>query len=113
YYDNIGYADLSDFFYVWMRRCLSLLYPDLFSTLLVPKQQELIASRYRHNSEEEAKNHFESGLQQVFHRLRNLLTADYPLTVYYAFKQQDAEAIDEGDDEVSSQVTSSGWETIL
>lgn len=112
YYDNIGYADLSDFFYVWMRRSLGDIYPELFSTLLVPKQQEMIASPYRHGSPEAAKNHFENGLQRAFTNLYEMLISDFPITVYYAFKQQDAEAIEDNEQE-DSQVASSGWETIL
>jgi putative DNA methylase len=109
YYDNITYADLSDFFYVWMRRNLRDIYPDIFGTMLVPKEPELIASPYRHGGKEAANEHFESGMQQTFINIRRFIAEDYPLTVYYAFKQQDAEVM-KGDD---SQVTSTGWETML
>lgn len=105
YYDNIGYADLSDFFYVWLRRSLRDVYPRLFSTLLVPKTQELIASPYRHEgSKEQAKEFFENGLGNVFRRLREMQDSRFPLTIYYAFRQS------EDEDEA---VASTGWETIL
>lgn len=106
YYDNIGYADLSDFFYVWLRRSLKNIYPQLFSTLLVPKTQELIASPYRfEGSKERAKAFFETGLSKVFERIRAAQDERFPLTIYYAFKQA------EDDDEES--VASTGWETML
>jgi len=116
YYDNIGYADLSDFFYVWMRRTLRDVYPDIFGTLLVPKAPELIASPYRHGGKEAAKNYFENGLHQTFVAINRFITPEYPLTVYYAFKQQDSVADDKDDDETTSAYSvssSSGWETML
>ena len=107
YYDNIGYADLSDYFYVWLRRSLSTIYPDLFSTLLVPKKQELIASPYRfEGSKDAAKSFFEAGLSAAFVRLHELQDDRFPLSVYYAFKQ----AEDDGEDTGSA---STGWETML
>ena len=112
YYDNIGYADLSDFFYVWLRRVLRDTYPDTFGTLLVPKEPELIASPYRHGSKQAANEHFETGLHQTFLNVRRFISVDYPLTVYYAFKQQDA-ASDGEDEDGGAQVTSTGWETML
>jgi len=109
YYDNIGYADLSDFFYVWMRNSLKDIYPDIFGTVLTPKKEELIASPYRHDGDKEkAKIFFESGLYQVFTNLKKLASNLYPLTVYYAFKQQESDNAD--DDNFSS---SSGWETVI
>ena len=90
YYDNIGYADLSDFFYIWLRRSLREVYPDIFDTMLVPKADELIASRHRHGGKAEAKDFFESGMAQAFAHFRSFVSHDYPQTVYYAFKQQDA-----------------------
>jgi len=88
YYDNIGYADLSDFFYVWLRRSLQDIYPDLFSTLLVPKAQELVATPYRFKGgKKEAEEFFETGLRAAFVRLHDAQAPDYPMTVYYAFKQ--------------------------
>lgn len=103
YYDNIGYSDLSDFFYVWLRRSVGHLFPDLFSTLLVPKHQELVANPYRHGGVESAKEFFESGFRKVFQRAREHPT-EYPITVYYAFKQADGNA---------GERASSGWETLL
>jgi putative DNA methylase len=118
YYDNIGYADLSDFFYVWMRKSLRDVYPDVFGTMLVPKEPELIASPYRHGGKEAANEHFESGMFAAFSNIRRFISHDYPLTVYYAFKQQDAEAVEEdGDDNGRGMMhhapTSTGWETML
>lgn len=105
YYDNIGYADLSDFFYVWLRRSLSAVYPEEFSTLLVPKSQELIATPYRFDGDrKKAEGFFESGLGKVFERLHATQDPRFPLTVYYAFKQ--AESTVDG-------VASTGWETML
>ena len=104
YYDNIGYSDLSDFFYVWLRRSLRSVYPDLLSTMLVPKAEELVANPYRHDGKDGAKEFFEDGFRRVFARARETALADYPITVYYAFKQSDA-----GDDGTAS----TGWETLL
>ncbi|MFO7782073.1 MAG: DUF1156 domain-containing protein, partial [Spirochaetia bacterium] len=107
YYDNIGYADLSDYFYVWMRRSLRELYPDLFGTMLVPKQSELVATPYRFNgSKEQARSFFEDGLSQTFDRLRRVQLPGFPMTVYYAFKQEDVRHDDGGR-------VSTGWETML
>jgi putative DNA methylase len=104
YYDNIGYSDLSDFFYVWLRRSLLPIHPLLFSTLLVPKAEELVANPYRYGGKDAAKGHFESGFREVFAKARDAAPAGYPATVYYAFKQSD-------DDEDGT--SSSGWETLL
>ncbi len=118
YYDNIGYADLSDFFYVWLRRSLRRLYPDLFSTLLVPKKQELIAAPYRFTDsdegtrKEQAQRFFEKGLGEAFSRMRAAQAPGYPLTVYYAFKQSEA-AGDDDEESVGVGVSSTGWETML
>ena len=110
YYDNIGYADLSDFFYVWLRRSLSPVFPDLFRTLMVPKADELIASPYRHDgSNAKAQRFFEDGLSRAFDRMHVVQHPDYPLTVYYAFKQSEAE----GDDLNGTALASTGWETML
>ncbi len=126
YYDNIGYADLSDFFYVWLRRSLSEIYPDLFRTMLVPKKQELIAASYRfEGSKQRAQEFFETGLGHAFEHMRATQHPDYPLTVYYAFKQAENELeheeIEEGGEEQSkgnskrkkAVVASTGWETML
>lgn len=104
YYDNIGYSDLSDFFYVWLRRSLQHVYPSLLGTMLVPKAEELVANSHRHGGAKEAKAFFESGFEQVFERARSSALADYPITVYYAFKQSERD---------ESGQASTGWETIL
>lgn len=104
YYDNVGYSDLSDFFYVWHRRALRSVYPELLSTVLVPKADELVANPYRHAGRDGAKTFFEQGFRRVFARARETALAEYPITVYYAFKQSDAD--DDGD-------VSTGWETLL
>lgn len=105
YYDNIGYADLSDFFYIWLRRSLKEIYPDIFSTLLVPKKEELIATPYRFDgSKQAAKEFFEGGMAVVCRQLYQYTSEDYPVTIYYAFKQNDMDA---------DGVASSGWETML
>jgi len=107
YYDNIGYADLSDFFYVWLRRSLRNVWPEEFSTLLVPKVQELIASPYRFGgSRRAAEDHFEAGLATAFEQMRKSQASGYPLTVIYAFKQSES-------DDGTSRVASTGWETML
>ncbi len=111
YYDNIGYADLSDYFYIWMRRNLRDIYPDVFATMLVTyKEKELIASRYRHGSKEAANEHFESGMLETFANIRRFVMHGFSLTVYYAFKQQDAGFLKDG---ANAEVASTGWETML
>jgi putative DNA methylase len=110
YYDNIGYADLSDFFYVWLRRSLGKIYPDLFSTLLVPKKQELVATPYRfEGSKQRAQEFFEEGFGKAFAHIRQCQPPDFPLTVYYAFKQSESEDDEDG----NGHVASTGWETML
>lgn len=107
YYDNIGYADLSDYFYIWMRRALRYVYPDIFRTMLVPKAEELIATPYRHDgSTEKAKAFFEDGMLVTFKQLYQYTRDDIPVTVYYAYKQSDS-------DETKKGAASSGWETML
>jgi putative DNA methylase len=105
YYDNIGYADLSDFFYVWLRRSLKGVYPDLFATLAVPKAEELVATPYRHGSKEKAEAFFLDGMTRALHRLAEQAHPAFPVTIYYAFKQSESES-DEG-------TSSTGWETFL
>jgi len=106
YYDNIGYADLSDFFYVWLRRSLGKIYPDLFATVLTPKSAELVATPYRfEGGKDEAKEFFEQGLAKVFSRMHAAQHPDYPLTLFYAFKQAESQ----GD----GGTVSTGWETML
>ena len=110
YYDNIGYADLSDFYYVWMRRNLYDIFPDLCATLQVPKAAELIASKYRLGSKDKAYRHFEDGMLRTFINMRRLVANDFPVTVYYAYKQQDAGF---SRNDRSSKTESTGWETML
>jgi putative DNA methylase len=105
YYDNIAYADLSDFFYVWLRRSLRDVHPELLSTLLTPKADELVATPYRFGgSRAKAEEHFETGFVRTFQRIRESHPPDVPITVFYAFKQ--AESDDTG-------TASTGWETML
>ena len=104
YYDNVPYADLSDFFYVWLRRSLRTVYPELLSTMLVPKASELVANHLRQGGKEGAKEFFELGFREVFARAREVATIDAPVTVFYAFRQSVADA--EG-------AASTGWETLL
>ena len=112
YYDNISYADLSDFFYVWLRRSLHGIYPQLMSTLLVPKKQELIATPYRFDGgKEEAKKFFEDGFGKAMRRVRSGQHPDYPVTIYYAFKQSESQ--DDEDDDSDKGTASTGWETML
>ena len=107
YYDNIGYADLSDFFYVWLRRSLRQIYPKLFNLMLVPKAEELIATPHRFGGDKaKAEEHFLTGLGKAFHLMRSRAHPDYPMTVYYAFKQTET-------DEKNGGVASTGWETML
>lgn len=105
YYDNIGYADLSDFFYVWLRRSLRPVFPDLFATVAVPKTEELVATPYRHGSKEKAEIFFLDGMTQAMHRLAEQAHPAYPVTIYYAFKQSES---DGGDG-----TTNTGWDTFL
>jgi len=114
YYDNIGYSDLSDFFYVWLRHGLQTQYPDLLSTVLVPKMEELVASDFRYGSKEAAKQHFENGFKDTFANLKNGMDSRFPLTVYYAFKQEEgSENAEEDVLEFSEVNLSTGWETLL
>jgi len=114
YYDNIGYADLADFFYVWLRRSLKDVYPDLFRTLLTPKAEELVATPYRFGgNKRKAEQFFEEGLRQAFRRMHEAHHPDYPLTLFYAFKQAETgvELDLKGDD--LTILVSTGWETML
>ena len=107
YYDNIGYAELSDFFYVWLRRSLSAVYPDLFSTLLTPKSQELVVTPHRFGGDRlAAERFFEDGLRQSFARMREAQDVRFPLSIFYAFKQSETDADGAG-------VVSTGWDTML
>jgi len=104
YYDNIGYSDLSDFFYVWLRKSLKSIYPDEFSTLVTPKKPELIADPYRHGNKANAEKFFMVGMTQAIQNIREQHASEYPVTIYYAFKQSEEKA--EG-------ISSTGWETFL
>ena len=105
YYDNISYADLSDYFYVWLRQSLKDTYPQLFSTMLVPKVEELIATPYRHDGNaEKAKNFFENGMLSACEQMFEYAQDDIPVTIYYAYKQSDSDV---------KGTASSGWETML
>jgi len=111
YYDNIGYAALSDFFYVWLRRTIGDLYPDLFATILVPKDPELVAAPERFGGDRDrAREHFEQGLRRAFTILREKMDPRFPLTVYYAYKQGDEEGRRKGNNQVDR---TTGWETML
>ncbi len=118
YYDNIGYATLSDFFYVWLRRTIGDLYPDHFGTVYVPKMPELTASPGRFGGDRvKAKEHFESGFRKAFTALLPKMDHRFPLTVYYAFKQSDEEVGSENEEpegESSAIIDlTTGWETLL
>lgn len=105
YYDNIGYSDLSDFFYVWLRKSLRTIHPSVVGTMLTPKADELVANPYRHDGKQGAEKFFIEGFNSVFHRIReDDANPDVPMTVYYAYKQQDR-----GKDGTSS----TGWHTLL
>ncbi|MCZ2147152.1 MAG: DUF1156 domain-containing protein, partial [Bryobacterales bacterium] len=105
YYDNIGYADLSDFFYVWLRRSLRPVFSDLFATLAVPKAEELVATPYRHGSKEKAESFFLNGMTQAMHRLAEQAHPAFPVTIYYAFKQAESDG--------AEGTTNTGWDTFL
>lgn len=92
YYNAVPYADLSDFFYVWLRRSLYSIYSNIFNTVLVPKAQEMVADHFRHGSKERAKEFFEASLIKVFQRVNHLNHPDYPVTVYYALKQTEEDS---------------------
>ncbi len=105
YYDNVGYADLSDFFYVWLRRSIGSVFPDLFSTLAVPKLDELVATPYRHGTKERAEAFFLDGMSRVINSLTNQIHPAFPVTIYYAFKQSETRT--------HKGITRTGWETFL
>ena len=105
YYDNIPYADLSDFFYVWLRRSLKCIFPDLFDTLVIPKTNELVAFAYRHTGKVGAETFFLNGMTQAMCRLAEQAHSVFPVTIYYAFRQSEKKD-DKG-------ISSTGWETFL
>ena len=104
YYDNVGYADLSDFFYVWLRRSAKSVFPDLFATLSTPKSEELVATPYRHGSKDKAEGFFLNGMTRAMQLMEKRTHSAIPVTIYYAFKQSEV-----GKD----GITSTGWETFL
>ena len=105
YYDNIGYADLSDFFYVWLRRSLRRVFPELFATLAVPKAEELVATPYRHGNKKKAEVFFLTGMTESMRRLVEQTHPGFPVTIYYAFKQSEKKG--------GEGTSSTGWETFL
>ena len=105
YYDNIGYAELSDFFYVWLRRALKPVFPPLFATLTVPKAEELVATPYRHGDKAKAEAFFLDGMTKAMQRLCEHAHPSAPVTIYYAFKQSETET--------AEGTSSTGWETFL
>lgn len=123
YYANIGYAALSDFFYVWLRKTVGDLYPDLFTMILTPKATELVAASERFDGDrEKASEHFETGFRKAFAALREKIDPRFPLTVYYAYKQEDEEAGSEEPEAKkkeretggrNSVDLTTGWETLL
>lgn len=105
YYDNIGYADLSDFFYVWLRPALRSVFPKLFATLAVPKAEELVANPYRCGGKDEAEKFFLGGMTSAMHRISAQTHPAFPVTIYYAFKQSESQS--------EAGTASTGWETFL
>ncbi|KLU38981.1 MAG: hypothetical protein AA931_11685 [Peptococcaceae bacterium 1109] len=111
YYDNIGYADLSDFFYIWMRESLHGTYPDLFRTMLTPKTEELVATPYRFDGDaNKARDFFEDGMLKAFLQIHSYVDEAFPMTVYYAYRQSE---IDEEAGNEEAATASTGWETML
>lgn len=104
YYDNISYSDLSDFFYVWLRRSIGDVHPKVLGTVLTPKAEELVASQYRHDGKKKAAEFFVDGFNRVFSRMRGGINTSIPMTVYYAYKQQDTR---------DAGTSSTGWHTLL
>src|SRR5262249_12691755 len=105
YYDNIFYADLSDFFYVWLRKALRLVYPSLFATIAAPKAEELVATAHRPGSKEKAEAFFRSGMRQVMSKIGEASHPAFPVSIYYAFKQSETR--------VGVGTSSKGWVTFL
>ena len=105
YYDNIGYADLSDFFYLWLRHSLRKVFPEIFATLTVPKIEELVATPYRHGGKAKAEAFFLDGMTQVMQRLAEQSHPAFPVTIYYAFKQSESRS--------DAGTSNTGWETFL
>ncbi|NWH05015.1 DUF1156 domain-containing protein [Desulfobacter latus] len=104
YYDNIAYADLSDFFYMWMRRSLGSIFPDLFSTLATPKKEELVATPYRHGNKKKAENFFIAEMTKAIQQMAKNSHSAFPVSIYYAFKQSETN---------KDSTSSTGWETFI
>jgi putative DNA methylase len=105
YYDNIGYSDLSDYFYVWLRRCMREVFPTLFATISAPKAEELVAASHRHGSKDVAELFFLNGMTKAMQNIAEFSHPAYPVTLYYAFKQSETDT--------ESGTSSTGWETFL
>ena len=108
YYDNVGYADLSDFFYIWLRPYLQNIYPDIFSTMLTPKEKELVVNYHDFEDRETANMFFEDGLREVFSKMLKITAKEYPISIYYAFKQTETDKNQE-----EQLISNTGWETML
>lgn len=104
YYDNVGYADLSDYFYIWMRKNLRSLYPDLFATISAPKDEELVATPYRHGSKEAAEAFFMDGMTATMKNLADISHPGFPVSIYYAFKASETK---------EGSTSNTGWESFL
>ena len=105
YYDNIAYADLSDFFYVWLRKCLKPIFPSLYATVAVPKNDELVATPYRHGGKEQAEAFFLDGMTRAIMNLAERAHPAFPVTIYYAFKQSETKE--------ETGTSNTGWDTFL
>ncbi len=104
YFDNVSYADLSDYFYIWLRRSIRHVWPNIFRRVLTPKDEELVATPYRHNGQDNAEAFFLEGMRRALANVARIVGSSVPVTIYYAFKQR--EIAEEG-------LTSSGWATFL
>lgn len=104
YYDNIPYSNLSDYFYIWLRRSLGNVMPNLFGTLTVPKAEELVANQFRHGGKDKAEEFFLSGIRDAISNMAHQSLEEFPATIYYAFKQSEVE---------KDGLTSKGWATFL
>lgn len=106
YYNNVPYADFSDFFYAWLRRNVGDIYPNLFSTMLTPKAEELVADPYRSGGKDKAATYFENGMLSACKMIYKCSRSDIPVTIYYAFKESNSKSGD-------NKIVSAGWETML
>ena len=110
YYDNIGYSDLSDYFYVWLRPMLRDVLPSVTVTMLTPKAQELVANPYRHGGKDGAEQFFVDGFDAVFDRIRGTARTDVPMTVYYAYKQHGSDGVSTGWYALLEGLINAGWQ---